>query len=288
MPPAEVLRAKTTLGEVAIHVTGSGPAVVLLHANPGSSGDYDVVVAHLAEEHQVLAVDWPGYGLSPAPTTWDFKGAMSFRDCLIELLEGLAGAHGFGPFVLIGSSVGGFAALGAVAARPDLVAGLVLVAPGGFTSQNLLTRWVCRSLGRPAVARRMAKPLARCYLRRRNDTTRRGLATAGTIATDSARRDVFAAVWRSFAEPEHDLRRLTSPAVPILLTWGRFDPVLPVRSDGRSAARSLGVELHRYPTGHEPYAELPEAWLADVRPFLASIPKRQGRWLGATAGEGSR
>ena len=244
-------------------------------------------MGEFAAGHRVVAVDWPGYGSSPMPALETFRGAMSYRDGLVELLDVLASEHDWGPFVLVGSSVGGFAALGAARERPDLVAGLLLIAPGGFTAQNRLTRWVCRSLGRPAVAKRMAKPLARMYLRRRNETTRRALATAGTIAEQPARRDVFAAVWRSFAEPEHDLRKQPPPMVPILLTWGRFDPVLPTFTDGRAAAKSLGVALHRYPTGHEPYAELPSRWLHDVEPFLAGIPATDERWMIARSDEAS-
>lgn len=268
----------TRLHTFAIEVTGSGPTVVLLHANPGSSRDFDGVVGRLSVGHRVVAVDWPGYGLSPMPVPGIFRGAMSYRDGLVELLHVLESEYGWGPFVLVGSSVGGFAALGAAMQRPELVAGLVLVAPGGFTPQNPLTRWVCRSLGRPAVAKRMAMPLAHAYLRRHNEITRNALVTAGTIATQSDRREVFAAVWRSFAEAEHDLRHQPLPTIPTLLTWGRFDPVLPAFTDGRTASKLLGVALHRYPTGHEPYAELPTRWLDDVEPFLAAIPAGEERW----------
>ena len=277
----------TRLGTFAIEVRGTGPTVVLLHANPGSSSDFEGVVGRLSARYRVVVVDWPGYGSSPMPTLETFRGAMSYRDGLVELLDVLNSEHGWGPFVLVGNSVGGFAALGAAKERPDLVAGLILVAPGGFTAQNPLTRWVCRSLGRPAVAKRMAKPLARLYLRRRNETTRRALETAGTIATQPARRAVFAAVWRSFAEPEHDLRHQPPPTVPTLLTWGRFDPVLPAFTDGRAASRSLGVALHRYPTGHEPFAELPSRWLHDVEPFLAGITAGNERWMTAGTDEAS-
>lgn len=281
MPTCDNLQVTTSSGDLALQVTGSGPTIVLLHANPGSSRDFDGVSDQLAAEHRVVAVDWPGYGLSPAPALESFRGAMTYRDALVELLEALADEHGWGPFVLVGSSVGGFAALSAAAARPALVAGLVLVAPGGFTSQNPLTRSVCRALGRPTIARFMAKPLARLYLRRRNETTRRTLAEARTIATNPARREVFSAIWRSFAEPEHDLREMAPPPVPSLLTWGRFDPVLPAFTDGRRAAKVLDLQLHRYPTGHEPYAEAPNRWLEDVEPFLAAIPAAGGRWLPA-------
>ena len=65
---------------------------------------------------------------------------------------------------------------------------------------------------------------------------------------------------------------------PTLLTWGRWDPVLPSFTDGRTAAKVLGAELHRFSSGHEPYAETPDAWLKLVLAFLATIPISTGRW----------
>ena len=175
------------------------------------------------------------------------------------------------------SVVGGFAALCAAKLRPSLVAGLVLVAPGGFAAPNALTRLACRSLGRPAVARFAAAPLARLYLRRRNDVTRRALRQAAATGRDPQRRAVFAAVWRSFLHPEHDLRDMPPPPAPILLTWGRWDPVAIAPTDGRRAARCLGVKISTFACGHEPYAEVPDNWLGVVGTFLASV-EGPGGW----------
>ena len=236
------------------------------------------MVEELSAHFHVVAIDWPGYGGSPTPSPERFSGALSYRDVLIELIDDLASRQAMGPVVLVGSSVGGFAALCGARARPDLVAGLVLVAPGGFTSQNPVTRLGCRILGTPSIARRAAFPLARLYLRRRNAVTKNALGEARDVGRSDAKRMVFASVWRSFLEPAHDLRRLPPMTTPTLLTWGRWDPVLPSFTDGRTAAKVLGAELHRFSSGHEPYAETPDAWLKLVLAFLATIPISTGRW----------
>ena len=268
----------TSRGPVALHLSGEGPAILLLHANPGSHKDFAAIADELSEGHRVIAVDWPGCGDSPIPNMDNFEGAISYREFLVEILDSLSKRTGWGPFVLVGSSVGGFAALSAATRRPSLVAGLVLVAPGGFTSRNPFTVVSCWVLGRPSVARFAAGPLARLYLRRRNDVTRQALVDARAVGRDPDRRAVFASVWRSFLSPEHDLRRTPPPDVPTLLTWGRWDPVLMASVDGRRAARTLGVEIHTFGSGHEPYAEVPSAWLEVVRAFLASITDA-GRWI---------
>jgi pimeloyl-ACP methyl ester carboxylesterase len=115
----------------AVHVSGRGPAVVLLHANGGSHHDFDAVVGTISRHATVFAVDWPGHGDSasaPAPTACGFA----------DLLPGVLDHLGAGPYTLIGNSVGGFAALRTAARRPDLVDRLVLVDPGGFTPRSPL------------------------------------------------------------------------------------------------------------------------------------------------------
>jgi len=268
----------TSLGDVAIYVRGTGPSVVLLHANPGSSRDFDAVVTPLSEHFRVICVDWPGYGQSALKDTTNFRGALSYRDVLPEILRALARDHGWGPFVLVGSSVGGFAAIVAAQHHPELIAGLVLVAPGGFTSLNDMSSFACRTLGRERVAAFAARPLASLYLRRRNAVTRNALHEASLVGRQAAQRSVFAAVWRSFGEPGHDLRDSTTPNTPVLLTWGTWDPVLPVWTDGRAASAWLSVPMHRFASGHEPYAETPEEWLAVVGPFLASLCDESHSW----------
>ena len=98
---------------VAVHSSGAGPAVVLLHANGGNHHDFDAVVEQVAATHTVHAVDWPGWGDSPVegdPT------ALGYAALLPRVLHGLGG----GPFVLIGNSVGGFAAIRTAATHPEL------------------------------------------------------------------------------------------------------------------------------------------------------------------------
>jgi pimeloyl-ACP methyl ester carboxylesterase len=58
-------------------------------------------------------------------------------------------------------------------------------------------------------------------------------------------------------------------AAPTLLVFGARDPVISARKDGRLAASLIpGAKLVVMPSGHAPFAEVPEAFLAAVRPFL--------------------
>lgn len=257
-------RVSLPTGEVHYTEQGQGPALVLLHANPGDSRDFEAVVPALARHARVIALDWPGYGLSSLPDQPEACNVHFFDDVLSAFVAALA----LPPVTLIGNSLGGHAAARLALAEPDKVRALVLVSPGGFTDHNLVTRAFCRLQGsRLALPPRL---WARLYLRRRTAATAEMLRRAATLQSSRPRLMLNRAVWRSFAEPEHDLRALAAGIrAPTLLMFGKKDPAIPARKDGVQAARSMpDASFVSMPCGHAPFAEMPEQFLAHVLPFL--------------------
>jgi pimeloyl-ACP methyl ester carboxylesterase len=248
---------------------GNGPTVLCLHANPGDSRDFDAIAPVLARRFRVIRPDWPGYGSSTAPVPPESAGALHFFDTLREFIETLK----LRDVVLIGNSVGGNAAVRYALHAPANVRGLVLVSPGGFTRHNPVTRLFCRLQGNVTVNRRLAPMFTRSYLALRTPCTRAMIERAGSEQSSDAARRVNAAVWRSFLDPQHNL---LDPAravrAPTLVASGARDPVIPANKDGRHAAAAIpGARQVVFACGHAPFAELPEAFLAEVLPFLDSI-----------------
>ena len=251
----------------AVHYVESGQGVplILLHANPGDSLDFQAVIPALAQHYRVLAIDWPGYGRSAVPDQLQVVSAHFFYNVLREFLTALA----LPPALFIGNSLGGNAAARLGIESPELVRGLVLVSPGGFTPHNFITRAFCKFQGsRFAFSPRF---FAERYLKHRTATVNAMLERAATSQATAARIAINRAVWRSFTEPEHDLRQSASSIkAPTLLLFGKHDPVIPAKKDGAVAARSIpGAQLIVMSSGHAPFAEVPEAFLAEVLPFLA-------------------
>jgi pimeloyl-ACP methyl ester carboxylesterase len=246
---------------------GSGPLLVLLHANPGDSRDFDGILPALAEQYRVLLVDWPGYGESAPLPDPDSASVMLFYRIWCELAAALA----LEPALFIGNSVGGYVAARYAIDAPAQVRGLVLVAPGGFTPHNLLTRSFCRVQGSLLAAPPMV--LARLYLRRSTDITREMHLRARFEQSTPAARAVNRAIWRSFVAPEHDLRPLAADIMqPTLLMFGKYDPLIPAGKDGKLAASLISqASLVVTRTGHAPFAEAPADFLQLVLPFLAQI-----------------
>jgi pimeloyl-ACP methyl ester carboxylesterase len=264
MPGSEVVTVRTHAGPVVVHRTGAGPAVVLLHANPGDSRDFAAVLPALSERFTVYGVDWPGYGGSPAPRPPSSATATGYADLVPQVLDALGVEHA----AFIGNSVGGYCAVRLALEHPERVRALVLVNSGGFTRPTPLNRAFVRVKGTERATRLLAGRFSRLYLRRRNTTV------AELLTRDAARRDdpaaiaVEAAVWRSFNDPAHDLRAAVGGlTVATLLAWGTGDPLL--GHDGRTARRLLPrAAWHPLRTGHAPYAEAPEEFLAVALPFL--------------------
>ena len=244
---------------------GDGPPVVLLHANPGDSLDFEAIIPALSSHYRVIAVDWPGYGSSEVPAKTGAVDVLYFYRALCEIVDALA----LPPALFIGNSLGGNAAARLASRRPESVRGLVLVSPGGFTSPNAVTR-AFSSLQASAFS---LPPhwFAALYLKRKTPTVRAMLGRAKNEQSSPARISLSRALWRSFARHENDLRdEARSITVPTLLVFGERDPVISARRDGRNAAQAIsGSRFVSLPCGHAPFAEVPELFLSEISPFLS-------------------
>jgi pimeloyl-ACP methyl ester carboxylesterase len=257
---------QTRVGKVACDDVGDGPPVVLLHATLHDRRDFDPIVATLSRDHRVITLDWPGHGESPAPESNYQPTAASFADVLADVVAAL---H-LEPVILIGNSVGGFAAAQLAITEPQRVSRLVLVNSGGFIASPM-TNLYCRALGVPALMKRVLPRLIRSYMKATSDNDHavqeRALARANTAEGVA----LTAAMWRSFAASEYDLRphadRITAPC---LVIWGSKDTAIPLRLGRATAAAIPGARLETLPTGHIPFSSDPGGFLAIAEPFLAA------------------
>ena len=255
----------TRVGPVAYSDDGTGPVVVLLHAALHDRHDFDAIAPGLARRYRVIAVDWPGHGDSPAPSST--ASAALYAD----VLEDLVAALDLPPAVFVGSSVGGYCAARLAITEPARVAGLVLVDTGGFLGGPLAGAY-CRILGTPAVMRRVLPRFVRSYLRAQSDNDVAVLRRVTDRARTAEGVGMTAALWRSFAAAEADLRgRAPGIAAPTLIVWGARDTAIPVRF-GRSAQRVIaGSRLEVLDSGHLPFSSQPQKFLAVVEPFLGEV-----------------
>jgi pimeloyl-ACP methyl ester carboxylesterase len=254
---------QTSLGTVSYTDEGAGPPVLLLHAALHDRTDFASVTAALAKGRRVIAMDWPGHGASPLPARP--LRAVELGDLIVEFADRMDLRN----TVVIGNSVGGYAACRLALERPERVAALVLINSGGFTPHNPLTRLGCAVMGRPRVVKAVFPAFVRAYMHAANaaDEAIVDRVVARAKTDDGAR--TAAALWKSFTEPGHDLRlRATQITAPVLITWGTKDPSAPSRWGSAVQAAIPGSTFEALPTGHVVFSSQPVAWLETVLPFV--------------------
>jgi pimeloyl-ACP methyl ester carboxylesterase len=253
---------ETSTGQVAYDVQGEGRTIVLLPSGAHDHHDYDELRALLPTRFRSIALDWPGHGSSPLGT--GPASAMRFADVAEELVAQLAieGA------IVVGNSVGGFAAARLAIRRPELVTGLVVVDGGGFAGTPPQVRAICALMSQRWFLKSIYPSFSARYMRVRTGADARARETSiATTRRDPGLRAV-SELWRSFASPEHDLRRGAAKIVaPTLLLWGNKDPVIPAKIGRKAASLIPDARLVLLDTGHVPYTTDPAAVAAELVPF---------------------
>ena len=112
-------------------IKGAGRPVVLIHGNPGSTQDWTRLFGPLAANHKAIAFDRAGHGRSERPKHSDTTVEVQAR----LLHDALKQLHVERP-ILVGHSWGGALALVYAINYPQEVAGVVLVAPAAYASQD--------------------------------------------------------------------------------------------------------------------------------------------------------
>ena len=190
-------RAQARCGGISCSEQGTGFPLVLLHASLCDRRDVDPIIPDLAEWHRVIAVDWPWHEESGSPQPPLKAGAGLFAGVLALALP---------PAAFIGSSAGGFAAARLAITHPERVARLVLVDGGGFIPVSLLTRAFCSLMGIPALTRVLMPSFIRLTMSPATGGDREVVRRVAARARTAGGMRTGAALGRSFARPEHDLR----------------------------------------------------------------------------------
>ncbi|ALL13729.1 hypothetical protein AQ619_10455 [Caulobacter henricii] len=271
-PPSALVPADGAV--LAVSRSGKGVPVICLHATGHGGRDYEGFAAAIAPlGYEVIAVDWPGHGSSPAETTGRTASAERYAALLDDLIPALCGDE---RPILLGNSIGGAAALSFALRHPGKVRGLVLCNPGGLAPPSALTRAVIAGMvGFFAAGERGAGWFARsfaAYYRLVLSGKRAALQRARIIAAGPEMASLLKQAWDSFRQPEADLRKAsTGLAVPVLFAWARHDQIVAWRFAKQAVRRIPGAEVQMFQGGHSAFLEDPEAFNAAFHGFVLGI-----------------
>jgi len=268
-------------GRITYTLRGSGPLVVLVPGMGDLRSTWRKLVGPLVTAgHRVAVTDLRGQGDSDM--TFTTHGDVATGEDVLALI----GHLGQGPAVLVGNSMGAAAAAWAAAERPDLVAGLVLVAPILRESKKSpAARQLGRLLVRVLFARPWGAAVWAAYYRR---ALNKG-ATAPWLAEHVA--DIRANLrrpgrLRSFRELavqlDHDPveARLTEVVAPSIAFVGDLDPDYPdPTAELAWMTRTLGARGVAVPgVAHYPQHQAPSVVVPAVLQHLAALPRTANAW----------
>lgn len=256
---APVLKVPAGPASLAVGRHGNGPPVICLHATGHGGRDFEHFADRVGSRFEVIAVDWPGQGHSPSDGTP--ASAAHYADLLESVVPQLTRE----PPILLGNSIGAAAALIYAARWPERVRALVLCNPGGLAPLDATARAFIKGMVaffRAGSAGARWFPAAfRAYYRLvlpgRPARVQRGRIVAACMEVAP----VLAEAWRSFAQPDSDLRQVAEGLqVPVLYAWAKDDRVV---AWSRSKAAVLRTPHHRvemFRGGHAPFLEDPDAF----------------------------
>jgi len=251
---------------------GSGPAVVLIHGISSSIYSWKDVLPALARDHDVIALDLPGFGGSDQPA--DLNAAIYPRVVL-----GLMDRLGVARASVVGHSLGGTVAVLVSGEAPDRVERLALLDAAGFNlapSQRPLLLRVAAAVPASVLERLPTRPvLLRLGLRQvffdpafvtpeRFNEYLTPLQRPGAV---TAFRSLL--VSGGFASTEDFARRAGQIRVPTLVVWGAEDRWVAPSDADRFAAAIPGARKVMLPAcGHMPQEERPAEVITLLRDFL--------------------
>jgi pimeloyl-ACP methyl ester carboxylesterase len=262
------MRARLGSADLSFEVRGDGPTVLFLHAFPLGLAMWNEQVLTLTATHRVVSFDARGFGGSPPG-----DGLLSMEriaDDAVGLLDHL----GLSRAVVVGLSMGGYAALALVRRHADRLAGLVLADTKAGADSDETRR------NRATLAERVLKEgsaaAAEASLPKLLGTTTQRDRPA---VVERVRAMILGNPPRGIADALHGLaaRADSSPTlrevrVPTLVVCGDEDVLTPV-AEAEALQRGIaGSRLAVVPqAGHLANLENPAAFNRALQEFLAEV-----------------
>lgn len=254
--------------KIALMRRGRGIPLVCLHAIAHGARDFELLAEKVGDRFEIIAVDWPGHGLSPddghAPSAAHYAKVLSHLLDMLKLEKP----------ILLGNSIGGATALQVAASRNDL-GGLILCNAGGLREVNGFVRFAIARMVSFFRAGELGKkwfgPAYRFYytrlvLPRAPQAHRERIVAAGYEMAANLR-----GAWESFARPDADIRtRVAKVNCPILFAWAKSDQLIPWSGSKKAAMTAKNGTIALLKGGHSAFVEDPDNFARVLRAFASA------------------
>ena len=258
---------------VQLHYQDTGPSknatpILFLHGFGASLQTWDTWAQALSEDHRVISVDLPGFGLTGEDPSGIYTDQRS-----VEVLEAFLKRLQIPKVVLVGNSMGGKLAWQFAARYPNQVSKLVLISPDGYASPGM-------EYGKkpeiPAIAELYRYFFSKEFLAMNLEPA---YATPNTLNDALVNRyydlmlapGVRGAILARMQQTvlQDPVPSLASIQVPTLLIWGEKDAFIPISNSNEYLKVMPNAKRVSLPNiGHLPQEEQPSIGLQVLKEFL--------------------
>jgi pimeloyl-ACP methyl ester carboxylesterase len=256
-------------GQIAYDVTGEGPLVICVPSLGDVRGEYRFLVPELVKAgYRVATMDVRGHG--ETSSNWDDFSVAGIGEDILALIRELNA----GPAIVIGTSMGGGAAIWSAVEAPDCIRGMILVDPFVDGDSNgplvlLLSLMFARPWG-PAMWKKYYSSL---YPTRKPNDFEDYISALYTNLKQPGRIEAVMKMLR--ASKRSSGERMPKVKQPALVLMGSKDPDFknPTAEAKRVADALRGDFKMIENAGHYPHAEMPEVIVPLMITFMDSLRK---------------
>ena len=258
---------------VNIHYTdeGTGPVILLLHANYANLIDWKPWVKTLSPNYRIIRMDIPGHGLTEADPLNDYSMPRT-----VFLIERLISSLGIKQLSVVGASLGGTIGIHFTRNNPEIVDHLILVSPGALNPRvrgsnepaklpkafNLMTQITPRLLVKGLLTGGFGDP---------SNISEELITRWHDLLLREGQRDAQMARMRQYVSGDID-QVIKQVKAPVLIMWGKKNKVVPVElayEMKNLLVNSHSIEMIIYESGgHQLVQELGQETAVDALEYL--------------------
>lgn len=254
-------------GRIAYDVTGEGPLVICVPSLGDVRGEYRFIVPELVKAgYRVATIDVRGHG--ETSVTWDDFSVAAIGEDILALIHELKAESA----IVVGTSMGGGAAIWSAVEAPELIRGMILVDPFvDGDSNGFLVFLLSIMFARPWGAAMWKRYYSSLYPTRKPVDFDAYVDTLYKNINQPGRLEAVMAMLR--ASKVSSGVRMPKVKQPALVLMGSKDPDFknPIAEAKRVAEAVRGNYKIIENAGHYPHAEMPELTIPLMLDFMNSL-----------------